>query len=73
MSECIICYEKFKYNDPIIACHCPCLLHRQCYNSWTITRNNQNYTQCVCCQQVGYLYTDKYDLYYYLKKWGIRS
>ena len=62
---CVICHEKFKLNQQILACRCSSLVHRSCYNTWSSIQNN-NYTQCVYCQGIGVLYTDVYNLYYKL-------
>ena len=65
MSTCIICYEKFKLNQQIVACRCSSLVHQSCYNRWSSIHNNE-YTLCVHCQGIGVLYSDKYDIYYKL-------
>jgi len=68
MSTCLICHEKFRYNTYIVACcRCQCLVHKQCYDVWRRTNDNE-IIPCIHCQQYGTLYTDSYDGYYYQQR-----
>ncbi len=68
MSTCLICHEKFTFNEDIVACgQCKCLMHESCIREW-IRMNNNEIKPCIHCQQYGTLYTDSYDIYYYQKR-----
>ena len=68
MSTCLICHEKFRYNTYIVACcRCQCLVHKQCYDEWRRTNDNE-IIPCIHCQQYGTLYTDSYDGNYYQQR-----